>query len=858
MPTHSAQKRQRQRKHATASRRGNKKVLAVGQPKQKQQKPTQNNNKKGSQSNAKTQGKKKATLSKQKIAVLKNTTASTIKASSFSKPVSLVSLYRNVHANVQFILSNLAPGALGPVASKPARTPGGLAFYLYWAFVDYVRVNGNPADVVPSLSTLPPFGRHWNLPPAFIYFIQGYLRNRTKTIDIAAEFGDLTALVTGAVGVGIPYAASHTQYGSAYGNLYPGLNTSALEWQFPASVSTATVAQIIAIGSELNDLVGKAVQSSLPFDTIISTDDDGGITGYNSPILCARPTPTGYVAAYPFEVEMAYLCIDCTVTTNAAGTYFKPYPGNSTTATLGQDQFVIDAVNLVNHMNMPLVDFRGKRGKRIPRSIYKILGNEGHKWHEFGKLKTLVVCHSRDQSAWIGLTRLIGQVLFCIFGRITNAPADGSIVNAKKVIEYCLQAYAFTHLLEWGWTHYTVPFGLDTSVYCNAISMCKLAGFKDLNVPSVVLDWVRMLAYPITQGGQLCIPSMPKICISNLANAFGLQAAYSSGSDVTWANSAVPNGYGTIFDPSGLGTSQFWTAAAITTPIPWSIGARLAFQLTATNAFGVITATNQSPALPIRLTKMFLATYDNFMMTNVPITIGTYTHNPPNMLLFNVSFPTRGGIGYHAAVNTVLQQQNNDNGWTTIDWDFLDAQIGVAVDTEQFFRAIDAPRIWNVLLESDDVEETFAFRVEMAGTENGVMEVIDKMTLGNGGVEYQSMLTGLESNPQTTAMEYKNLVALDHTTCQAHKNRASPTFIKTNMWNALRLYVLSQKDLKASYGEITYVGQGDDSLFAPRSMTGFLAFLSGVSNVFHVGSMIFGKIAGALDSMLGTKTLTAV
>lgn len=861
MPTVSSQKRQRQKKRTAATRRGHRKVLALDKSRKQSQNRNQspkNNNKKVVK--GKTAPQKKAAVTNKQKQLAKQTVVSTIRASSFSKSVSLTSLYRNVHANVQFILANLAPGALGPVASKPARTPGGLAFYLYWAFLDYVRVNGNPNDGVPGFNTLPAFGRHWNLPAAFIYFIQGYLRNRTKTIDINSEFGDLTALFSGTVGVGIPYSASHAQYTSAYGNLYPGINTANVEWQFPVSVSTATVAQIIAIGSELNDIVGKACQASLPFDTILSKDEDDGITGYNSPILCANPTSAGFASAYPFEAEMAYLCIDVSTTTAAAGSYFKAYPVSSptTNATLGQDQFVIDAVNLINHMSMPLLDFRGKGGKRIPRSIYKVLNNVGHNWHTFGKLKTLVVCHTLDQTAWIGLTRLIGQVMNCVFGAMTNLAADGTLVNAKKVVEYCMQAYAFVHCLDWGWTHYTVPFGLDTSIYCNAITMSKLSGFKALNVPSVILDWVRNLAYPINQGGQLCLPSMPKVARSCLANWAGLQAAYSNSSDVLWASTAAPDGYGTFLDFTGLGTSQLYTAASITTPVPWSINARLSFNLTAANAFGTITATNQSPALPIRLTKMFLMTYDNLMMGTNSFTLGGYTYFPPNQALFGLSFPPKGGVGFHAVVNAVRQVLNNDNGWATIDWDICDAQIGVAVDTASFFRAIDAPRQWNVLADSDDVPEIYPFRVEMAGVENGLTELIDSMKLNNGGIQYQSILTGTEGNPRFTNMEYKNLIALDHVVDQIHQQRASPSFIRTNMWNAMRLYVLSQKDLRASYSELTYVGQGDDSMFAPRSITGFLGFLSGLSGIFHTGSMILGGIAKGLDTLLGTKTITAI
>jgi hypothetical protein len=746
------------------------------------------------------------------------------------------------------------------VATKPARTPGGLSFYLYWAFIDYVRINGNPADAVPSLSTLPPFGRHWNLPLAFIYFIQGYLRNRTKTIDINAEFGDLTTLVSGTVGVGIPYAASHAQYASTFGNLYPGLATASLEWQFPSSVATATVAQIVAIGSELSDLVGKAMSGgSMPFDSILASEADEGITGYNSPLLCANAAPSGYVSTYPFEEEMAYLCIDASVTSSTAqGTIFKPYPGSSTTAGAGQDQFVIDAVNLINHMTAPLVDFRGKHTKRLPRSIYKVLHNAGHEWHQFDRINTLVVCHSMDATAWIGLTRIVSAVMSCTLGTHVNGAADGALVNLKKVVEYAIQSYALSHCLDWGWTHYTVPFGMNSGIYCNAITCCKLNGFKDLNVPSVVLDWVRQQAYPIVQGGQLSLPSMPKMAISCFANAFGLQAAYSSNSDVTWASTAVPNGYGNFLDPSAFGNTNMYTSAAITTPIAWSTGAKLTFLLNQANAFGAITATNQSPATPIRLTKLFLLAHDTFMFATTAQTYGTYTVQPPGLFLFNLSFPKRGGVGYHAAVTAVLNTLPYDNGWTQVGYDFLDAQVGTAVDAVTFWRAVDNPKYFNLVADSDDVAEIFPFRVEMGAEENGLTSLIDAMKNTTGGVTYQAILTGSESNPKFAATPYKNLIALDHVTDDVHQNRSSPSFITTNMYNGLRLLRLSQKDLKSSYSELIYIGNGDDQVFKPRSMSGFLAFLGGVSSVLHTGAMIFGKVASALDGLLGTSKITAV
>lgn len=860
MPTHESQKKARERRAVQAQRRRNRKVLDLG--KKAKNKP-QNNNKQSAQPKAKKQGAKKSKpkLTQAQEKILNETPVSTLRATSFTKPVSLVSLYRNVHANVQSIVGNLSPGSLGPVASKPARTPGGLAFYLYWAFIDYVRLNGNPCDAVPSVSTLPPFGRHWSLPLAFIYFIQGYLRNRTKTIDINAEFGDLTALVTGNVGVGVPYNATHTQYASTYGSLYPGLNTSGLEWQFPLSAATATVSQIVAIGSELNDLVAKALAGgTMPFDTILSPNAEDGITGYNSPILCANPVPTGYLSAYPFEREMAYLCIDASApVASGFGTIFEPYPGNSSTsAGIGQDQFVIDAVNILNHMSAPLVDFRGKHGKKLPRNVYKVLKNEGHTWHEFDPIKTLVVCHPSDSTAWIGLVRLIGVVLQCSVGSLTNLAADGTLVNLKKVIDYCLQCYALTHCLDWGWTHYTVPFGLNNTVYCNAITMCKLSGFKDLNVPSVILDWVRSQAYPIVQNGMLSLPTMPDMAISCFANWAGLAVNYLNASDVTWANAAVPNGYGSFLDLTGFGTSALYTAAGITTTVPFSLGARMTFNLNAANAFGVITATNQSPATPIRLTKLAILTYDNYMLSQVVQTLGGYTVPPTNLFMYNSSFPKKGGVGYHAAVNAVLQILNNDNGWALIDWDILDAQVGTAVDAVTFWRAIDSPKIWNAISESDDVPEIYPFRVEMGATENGITSLVDSMKQNNGGVNYQSLLTGMEGDRSLAGCPYKELIAMDHITDSVFINRASPSFLNTNMKNGLILLRLSQSDLKSSYSELIYTQKGDNNIFKPRSLTGFFAFLSGVSGVLHTGANIMNKIGNFLDSVLGISHKAAV
>jgi len=823
--------------------RGQKKVLN-GHPRPPKKK--QGGSGKGNAATAQQKAKasKKAAVDKKK-AELKSIPTEIIVAETFTrKGLSLTALYRNVHANVLSAVKNIAPLCIFNTGARPSKSVGGMAWYLYWAFMDYVRENGNPVDDIPDIGTIPSFNRHWNVPIAFLSFCQAFIRNRTRTVDISGEFGDLTTLFTGTVPTNIAYGATHAQYTSAFGNCWSSaLADAAREWQYATSAATFTQAQAVADGNVYSDMFGKAV-GCMPFDSILSSDDDGGIAGCSNPVLCAFPTANGYNSAYPFDAEVAYMVIDATTPVIATAPIFEPYPGAN------QDLFVLNMVNLLNHMNGPECDFKGRNRVKFPRNIRKIIGHgkKGHQWHGYGPIHTFVVNQSNDNTSWLGLNRLISFLLACCSGSTQITNTLGVEANQAAIFNFMWQAYAFSHAVDWGWTKYTVPNGLDTTICVNAITTVSSSSFKDLNVPPILLDWVRQLAYPIVVGGKITLPSMPVVARSTLANWAGLSLAtpYLLTNIQNWESVAAPNGY--LGQPSkvGLFTTTYYNTTNFAPTRSLLAGPSAQFALTDANAFGTITATVQSPTLPIRLAKQFLLFYNSFFVNVTPLA------------LFNLNFPRMGGIAYHAQASVFQRIVDQDNGWTAIEWDMCDIQTAMAVDRPSLWRATDNARLWKVMGADEEPLETYAFRASVISGDTGVLELIDGMRKDNGGLQYQSVLTGIEAADQKGTLEYKNLIALDHVIDQIHANREGPSFRKSNAYNALQLYALATKDLKGNMADIVYVGKGDGTLFAPRSVSGFLAFLTGASSVFKAVSSITGKVSSWIDSVLGLKNVTAV
>jgi len=313
-----------------------------------------------------------------------------------------------------------------------------------------------------------------------------------------------------------------------------------------------------------------------------------------------------------------------------------------------------------------------------------------------------------------------------------------------------------------------------------------------------------------------------------------------------WEAVAAPNGYLGSPAKTGLFSTTYFNSTNFAPTRSLLAGPNASFALNDANAFGTITATVQSPTIPIRLAKQFLLFYNSFFVNITPLA------------LFNLNFPRMGGIGYHAMVNAFQRTVDQDNGWTATEWDLCDVQTALAVDRPSLWRATDNARMWRILGVDEEPAETYAFRASVISGDTGVLELIDGMRKDNGGLQYQSVLTGVEAADQKGTLEYKNLIALDHVVDQIHANREGPSFRKSNAFNALQLYALATKDLRCNFSDIIYVGKGDGTLFAPRSVSGFLAFLTGASSVFKAVSSITGKVSSWIDGVLGIKNVTAV
>jgi len=777
------------------------------------------------------------------IANMKKTTTFMVSNNSIGVPIlNLKSLWRIIHANVVHTYPKFNADTIGNPVGKPHLGPTGFAAYLAWAFLTAVRYSGFNADKVPGETVLPDFNPAWKIPISFAVFLTAYLRNKGRTYDVFAEFGDLTALIatTGNPNNIIYNATNYTLTQSPYGDMVqpndPGGNS---EHMYDSSVvGTYTLDTLVASGDIYSSLWA-GTGGTVSFERLFtSRGGKPSIIPYKSPVLYAVATTEGFDCRAPLDAEVAALVCDYSAPVDTSnGIVFYPYPQ------VNQDKFVIGAVNILNHCHCPVNEITAKQAWKFPGSVRKILnpGKRGHKWHAFGSIYTLRITATTNTTHWYAVLKNICELLCAVYSKTALTPVNALEANEMNAI---MQMYVYAHTLEWGWQHYTRPYKLLAGQFITAVTSNASASLKSLMMPANISELARQWR-PVVIKGQILIPDMPLVAYSTLANFItaGTGSSYTLVNTATFQNTASPNGYATSF------TGLYATSIVPTSPFTatsYSIGGLTFSNTTFGASAGVgITATKQSPTLPSKLTNLFVGDWKNKYVDS------------SNQKMFSFQYPILGDIGMLTITN--MERRTNwfaGAGWLASQLDYKDSQMLLAPDKIMFWRGTQYARV--NFVSQDLVEEGidwYPFKNMITQGDGGILDQVTAMTKDNMGLEYDQILGGLESNPKYSGVSMKPLLAVDNINARFYNERGGAAMEEFTTYDAIRCWMLALKENGVHMTDLSFT-DGGNNLFQPNSLTGWMNFLTGATATYNTGKYIFTDIWKTFGSLLGLGRLT--
>lgn len=789
------------------------------------------------QKKQRTKGKLSARQQKALAALKKGTTLMVAPTPVGVDTTSLKALYRMVQANVAYYYPRVNVELVADPTGQPALSPAGFAAFFLWAVITAVRKNGSAVDKVPDPNTLPDFNSDYKIPNSLALFIVAWLRNKGKTFSVYNELPTLVNILTGSISTNIAYNATvYSVNASPYGDLVqPNDPGTASEFMFNnAAASTFTVDQMVAAGDRINNLIATC-GGTVPFSKIFWVEEgETKVIPYKSPVLFANPTADGFDCRVKLQEEVAALVIDySTPNANSDGLVLKPYP------MANQDKYVLGAVNLLNHCKGPTSSYF-KKEWRFPRDYRKIIdptrGN--HRWHALGRIKTLRVTTTSNVSCWLSVQKNICEQLCAVYSGTTLTALAALEANEMNLV---MQTYVFCHLMEWSWMHFTRPLKLQAGQYLNAVLSGCGGDWRSLPVPQNITEIVRNWR-PIVVAGQVMIPDVPQVAFSTYANflTFGTGGTYAGTNTVTFQNTAAPNGYN--FAMTGLYSTNIVPSA------PFAATAYNIHGITFTNAnFGTtgITATLQSPTVPIKFTNLFVADWKQKFVA------------ASNQKMFNMDYPILGDWGMLACVD-IYQRTGGlfGAGWQSIRLDYTMAQVPIAADRVAMWKAVQYSRL-NVLVGGVTGGTDYTnYKLMIVSGDGGVLANVETFAKDDLGQEYNSLLTGMEANPRFTNLKMKPWIALDNIVARLYDQRGGGSFEEFTTKDAFISLIMGLREQAIHMGCADY--SDDNDLFKPNSLSGWMSVLAGVEATYNTGKYIFTDIFKTFGGLFGLKTLTLV
>lgn len=753
---------------------------------------------------------------------------------------SLKAMWRVVHALVAYYYPKVNVSSVADPTNFPQLGPGGFAAFFTWAIITAARKNSSTADLYPGPSTLPDFDLSWKIPNALALFITAWLRNRGPSYEIYNELPDMSNILSGTMANNITYNAStYSLSASPYGDMVQPSDPSVLpanvsEFMFNSgSATTFTLTQLIQAGDQINALVSN-VGGCVAFERIFYSE--GGVTRvvpYKSPVLFSVPITDGFDNRMKFQEEIAAYIIDYSAPgTISVGIIQKPYP------MADQDRYVLGVVNLLSHCKCPCSSL--SKDWKFPNDVRKILdpSRSSHRWHAMGRIKTLRVTCTTNITFWISLLKNICEQLCVAYG--TTALTNTLALEANEM-NFILQAYVFSHLMDWGWQHYTRKEKLQAGQFLNAVTSGAGPDLKALYMPENIIQCVRQWR-PVVVAGQVLIPDCPLVATSTLANfiTFGTGSTYTGNNIVLFQNTAAPNGYSAALAYYGLYSTNLAPSANFTAA-SYSLNGNT---LAAIN-FGPtgISTTNQSPTLPIKLAPLFIADWKSKFVAR------------SDQKMFVMEYPVLGDV---AMVSSAEVYQSPGRlfgpGWLATRFDYTNGQTIIASDRVLFWKAIQYARVVWVNASYNAGVDYLPFKLTIASGDGGVLANVEAFAKDDLGKEYDNLLTGMEANPKLSSVQAKPWMALDAIVARMYDNRGGAAFEEYRGKDAIRAFLLSLKDSGVHMTSYSY--NDSTSLFQPGSLSGWMSFLTGVEATYNTGKYIFTDLWKTLSGALSLKGLS--
>jgi hypothetical protein len=454
-----------------------------------------------------------------------------------------------------------------------------------------------------------------------------------------------------------------------------------------------------------------------------------------------------------------------------------------------------------------------------------------------GRIKTLRITATNNVTNWYAVHKNVCEQLCVAYGTTT---LTNTLALEANEMSFIAQAYIFAHLLDWGWQHYTIKGKLNSGQYMNAVTAGAGPDFKALAMPQNIIELVRQWR-PVVINGQILIPDCPTVATSTLGNflTFGTQITYTGANTALFQNAAAPNGYATAL--TGLYSTNIVPSANFTAAA-YSLNGNT---MSATNFDGGITATNQTPTLPIKLANLFIADWKAKFIARA------------DQKMFNMEYPVLGDVGMISC--TSIYQRTSwffGPGWLSTRFDYLDGQTLVAPDRVLFWRAIQYARVNSVSTTVTGGTDYLPFKLTVSSGDGGVLANVESFARDDLGQEYNSLLTGMESNPKLTERSAKPWLALDAIVCRLYDERAGAAFEEYRTKDAIISYLLSMKENGIHMANYNY--SDTNSMFQPGSLSGWMNFLTGVQATYNTGKFIFTDIWKTLNGLFGMKTVTLI